>query len=160
MYNLEHESIAYNNVVEATRISALIISMVFLCYWWRSMGIMNEVSDSVIGNEDETMSTRGGIRSLAFKLIHILSRCCKRSNQHTYRFWWEDPWSTFPERRYLLLLLCCLVMLQNPLLVYAFFHPSLYSSAKFRFAADSLSGMSVHGILFLWLCLVHGLRYQ
>mmetsp|Transcript_31905 Transcript_31905/g.61032 ORF Transcript_31905/g.61032 Transcript_31905/m.61032 type:complete len:1706 (-) Transcript_31905:400-5517(-) len=159
MYMLQHQSNAYNNVVEVTRIFALTITMIFLCYWLWSMGRMNEVSDSGTENEDDAMSTRvGEILSLVWKLIRGLSRYCTRSNLQT--FWWEDPWTTFPSRRYLLLLLCCLIMLQNPLLVFAFFHPSLYSSAKFRFAADSLSGMSVHGILFLWLCIVHGLRYH
>ena len=135
-YELEHKSMAYNNVAEATRIFTAMITIMFLCYWLRSM------------------KTMGRKPSFECKL-NLIS--CKR-RQHS--FWWEDAYCTFPERRYLLLLLCCLVLLQNPLLVYAYFQPSLYGSATFRFVADSLSGISIHGILFLWLCLVHGLRYH
>jgi hypothetical protein len=87
--------------------------------------------------------------------IHFMWKQIRESH-----FWWESPWVTFPERRYLQLLLICLMLLQNPLLSYAYFHPSLYSSTRFRCIADSLSGISIQGFLFLWLCLVHGLRYQ
>ncbi|EJK48791.1 hypothetical protein THAOC_32382, partial [Thalassiosira oceanica] len=61
-------------------------------------------------------------------------------------YWWEDP---------------CLVLLQNPLLVYAYFRPRhCYGSPIFRFLADSISGLSIQLILFLWVSLVHGLRYH
>ena len=114
---------------------------------------MSDGSDSsASGNEEDTAA-----RAL-HKFFRNLSTVWKREDQ--LKFWWQDPWITFPERRYLLLLLFSLMLLQNPLLVYAYFRPSLYSSAKFRFASDSLSGISVHGILFLWLCLAHGLRYH
>mmetsp|Transcript_18045 Transcript_18045/g.43378 ORF Transcript_18045/g.43378 Transcript_18045/m.43378 type:complete len:1693 (+) Transcript_18045:233-5311(+) len=159
VYRLEHESVAYNIVVEVTRIFSLTVTMLFLFYWWWSMGVMNEGSGAR-ANEEGTTSTGGTCSSLVYRFLCSLSHMWERSQEQTYQFWWQDPWITFPERRYLLLLLFCLVVFQNPLLVYAFFHPSLYSSAKFRFAADSLSGISVHGILFLWLCLVHGLRYH
>ena len=148
----EHQSIAYTHIVEAARIFAMLVTMLFLCYWLLSMETVSEASE-------ESAAPRG-LWSKVCKLCRAFSCSCKRSDSPAMWFWWQDPYSTFPERRYLLLLLCCLVMLQNPLLVYAYFHPSLYGSAKFRFAADSLSGMSIHGILFLWLCLVHGLRYQ
>jgi hypothetical protein len=93
------------------------------------------------------------------QVCQSVSRSWKKSDEDSY-FWWESPWITFPERRYLLLMIFCLMLLQNPLLVYAFFDPQIYSSATFRSIADSISGMSVHGMLFLWLCLMHGLRYQ
>lgn len=159
VYKIEHQSVAYSNVVEITRMFSLTATIIFLCFWWYSMGISNEdsaiESTSILGS---TIERR--FLSPIYKLYHQISRRLKRNNQQTRRFWWQDPWSMFPERRFLLLLLFCLIMLQNPLLACAFFHPSLYSSSRFRFAADSLSGVSVHGILFLWLCLVHGLRYH
>jgi len=160
LYKLQHQSMAYNNVIEGTRIFSLTVTLVFLCYWWWSMGVASEGFDMIDSEEDTTATSLWArITSPIYKVVRMVSRRCKRNNQ-AYRFWWQDPWCMFPERRYLLLLLFCLIMLQNPLLAYAFFHPSLYGSARFRFAADTVSGMSVHGILFLWLCLVHGLRYH
>ena len=160
IYKLQHQSMAYNNVIEGTRIFSLIVTLVFLCYWWWSMGVASEGFDMIDSEEDTTATSLcARITSPIYEVVRMVSRRCKRNNQ-AYRFWWQDPWCMFPERRYLLMLLFCLIMLQNPLLAYAFFHPSLYGSAKFRFAADAVSGISVHGILFLWLCLVHGLRYH
>ena len=161
VYKLEHQSMSYDNIVEATRIFSLAVTLVFIFVWWWSMGIMNEDSESEIVNEEDTHA-RGGHRRILpsfYKFFRRISRRFKRVN-HQQSYWWHDHYMMFPERRFLLLLLFCLILLQNPLLTHAFFHPSLYSSAKYRFAADSLSGISVHGILFLWLCLVHGLRYH
>lgn len=159
VYKLSHESEAYDFVVEITRIVALSFTLAFLCYWCWSMGHRNDIPGLDTNNETDTKG-RVGVWVFARQLMDSVSRSWKQSDDIYSRFWWESPWITFPERRYLLLLLVCLLLLQNPLLAYAFFHPSLYSSAKFRCAADSLSGISIHGILFLWLCLVHGLRYQ
>ncbi|KAL7550685.1 hypothetical protein ACHAWF_013902 [Thalassiosira exigua] len=154
VYTLEHESMVFNDLVEATRIFSLAVTMLFLLYWLWSIGIMDR-----IGNADEDApETNGPIQFMATK-IKILCRSCDGNNPQGL-FWWQDPWITFPERRYLLMLLICLMMLQNPMLAYAFFHLSLYRSSWFRFAADSLTGVSIHGIMFLWLCLVHGLRYH
>lgn len=160
-YKIEHESIAYNNIVEATRMISSVLTMVFICYWIWSMGVVNENSDADSGDGYDRDAISGRIRSCANKLRRSLF-CSRRrkSNKQSYLFWWQDPWIAFPERRYLLLLLFCLVILQNPLLATAWFNPSLYELPEFRFIADSLSSISVHGILFLWLCLVHGLRYQ
>ena len=160
-YKIEHESIAYNNIVEATRMISLALTIVFICYWIWSMGVFNENSDADSGDGYDRDAISGRIRSCANALFRSLF-CSRRrkSNKQSYLFWWQDPWIAFPERRYLLLLLFCLVILQNPLLAMAWFNPSLYELPEFRFIADSLSSISVHGILFLWLCLVHGLRYQ
>ena len=146
VYNLEHESGVYENVVESTRIFALVVTVVFLCYWCLSMIAVCEDGT----NHKDAMNA---MQRLKRKICHIW-------NQANTSFWWESPWVTFPERRYLQFLVVCLILLQNPLLLYAHFHPSLYSSTRFRCAADSLSGISIQGTLFLWLALVHGLRYQ
>jgi hypothetical protein len=151
VYKLEHESVAYDNVVEITRIITFIITLAFLCYWCLSM--MAIFDDNI---DCSTNNTHGEKPLQRFKQkIHFMWKQIGESH-----FWWESPWVTFPERRYLQLLLICLMLLQNPLLSYAYFHPSLYSSTRFRCIADSLSGISIQGFLFLWLCLVHGLRYQ
>jgi len=146
-YTLEHESSTYENVVEITRIIAFIITVAFLCYWCLSMIAICEDGT----NQNDAVNL---LQRFKQKLHHMW----KETNE-SY-FWWESPWVTFPERYYLQLLILCLMLLQNPLLSYAYFHPSLYSSTKFRCFADSLSGISIQGVLFLWLTLVHGLRYH
>lgn len=149
VYKLEHESVTYENVVEITRIIAFVVTLAFLCYWYLSMiAIFEDPSDSGTNND------AGPVHRFKQKW-HFMWKQINESY-----FWWESPWVTFPERRYLQLLLLCLILLQNPLLSYAYFHPALYSSTKFRCIADSLSGISIQGVLFLWLSLVHGLRYQ
>ena len=148
VYELKHESVAFNHIVETVRIFALALTLSFFFYWWYCMGIMYEDlhEEDTASPLSETWSSSERIQMLARKWSHILSRMCRMSNPQRY-FWFEDPWTTFPERRYLFWLLCCLIMLQNPLLVYAFFHPWLYSSPKFRFAADSISGKWMHLLL-------------
>ena len=74
--------------------------------------------------------------------------------------WWDSPWFLFPERRYLLLLLFALLLVQNPVLTYMYFHPQLYGDATMHVIADSLIGIGVHGLLCLWYCLFHGLRFH
>ena len=157
VFKMEHESIGYDRVVEGTRIVLLAITTTFICFWGCRMQSMRDDTDAETVN---SVSQSGRISSMTYKLRQTLRYIRYRNDGQIYQFWWQDPWITFPERRYLLVLLYCLVMLQNPLLAYAFFDPSLYSSPRFRFAADSISSISVHGILFLWLCLVQGLRYQ
>jgi hypothetical protein len=157
VFKMEHESIGYDRVVEGTRIVLLAITTTFICFWGCRMQSMRDNTDAETVN---SVSQSGRISSMTYKLRQTLRYIRYRNDGQIYQFWWQDPWITFPERRYLLVLLYCLVMLQNPLLAYAFFDPSLYSSPRFRFAADSISSISVHGILFLWLCLVQGLRYQ
>ncbi len=158
VFKMEHESIGYDRVVEGTRIVLLAITTMFICFWrWRMQSMRDDTDAETV---TDTVSQLGRISLLIHTMRQTLRRIRYRNDGQIYQFWWQDPWITFPERRYLLVLLYCLVMLQNPLLAYAFFDPSLYSSPRFRFAADSISSISVHGILFLWLCLVQGLRYQ
>ena len=156
---LNHQSESYSIIMEVTRIFALIITFSFLCYWTWMMGYTIEGTDS---NENDYTPSTWSNRIYAFlhQAVQSASRSWKRIDEEQSYFWWESPWMTFPERRYLLLMLFCLLLLQNPLLAYAFFDPTIYSSATFRSIADTLSGVSVHGMLFLWLCLMHGLRYQ
>ena len=146
-YKLEHESSMYENVVEITRIIAFVITVAFLCYWCLSMIAICEDGT----NQNESLNP--------FQRFKQKVQYMWKETNESY-FWWESPWVTFPERYYLQLLILCLMLLQNPLLSYAYFHPSLYSSTWFRCVADSLSGISIQGVLFLWLALVHGLRYQ
>ncbi|KAL9184484.1 hypothetical protein ACHAXT_002570 [Thalassiosira profunda] len=153
VYKLQHESTAFNTMVEGIRIVALAGTLSFLVYWLWCMAAVNE--DSSFGNGNS-----GTLATVAHAVARIFCCTSGRRDRDQLYFWWEDPWSCFPERRYLLLLICCLLMLQNPLFICAFFRTSLYGSSWFRFLADSMSGISVHGILFLWLCLVHGLRYH
>ena len=74
--------------------------------------------------------------------------------------WWECPWILFPERRYLCVLLVCLMMLQNPILILVAIDSSLYKDAKVHAAADVIMGIGVNCILMLMLCLFQGLRYH
>ena len=62
----------------------------------------------------------------------------KRKKKHHNLNWWESPWIVMPERRYLLIVLICLLMVQNPLLAAAFYRPKLFSSAQMHVAADCL----------------------
>ncbi len=74
--------------------------------------------------------------------------------------WWESPWIVFPERRYLFLLLIFLMMIQNPLLAFAYFKPHLYGSATVRTMSDIMVGVGVQGMLMMWLFVVQGVRYH
>jgi hypothetical protein len=160
-FTLTHQSESYNVIVEVTRIFALIVTFSFLCYWSWMMGYNREdVEDETGVNNLSQNSSCDKLKVYAHQTLKSVADSWKKGDENQSYFWWESPWTTFPDRRYLLLMLFCLLLLQNPLLAYAFFHPSIYSSATFRSMADSISGMSVHGMLFLWLCLMHGLRYQ
>ena len=75
--------------------------------------------------------------------------------------WWESPWVLFPERRYLLLLQICILLIQNPVLSYCLYiNHKLYESATIHIVADILTGIGLHGTLCLWLCVLQGLRYH
>ena len=54
----------------------------------------------------------------------------------------------------------CLLLVQNPILAAAWFGRGMYGRPWFRVLADALFGVRVHGSLFLWLCLLQGLRYH
>ena len=75
-------------------------------------------------------------------------------------WWWENKWFLLPERKFIFLLLLALMMIQNPILVYLYFHPKLYGNAYIRFLADASIGIGINLVLCLWLCLFHGLRYH
>lgn len=51
-------------------------------------------------------------------------------------------------------------MVQNPLLVAMALCPNLYGSKRLHAAADAILGIGVNLILFVYLCLFHGLRYH
>ena len=54
----------------------------------------------------------------------------------------------------------CLLLVQNPILAAAWFGRGMYGRPWFRVLADALFGVRVHGSLFLWLCLLQGLKYR
>ena len=74
--------------------------------------------------------------------------------------WFDNPWTQFPERRYLLLMMIVLIAFQNPVLVFMYFRPTAYSSPILRITADSLIGIGTHGILCIWLYILTGLKYH
>jgi hypothetical protein len=52
------------------------------------------------------------------------------------------------------------MLIQNPLLAFACFHREIYGSAKVHLIANIMTGIGVHGVLMMWLCLVQGVRYH
>ena len=74
--------------------------------------------------------------------------------------WWENPWINFPERRYLFFLLFSLILVQNPILSLMHLKPSMYGNMKMHVVANTLTGIGLHGLLCLWLCIFEGLRYH
>jgi hypothetical protein len=75
-------------------------------------------------------------------------------------YWWESSWVLLPERRFLLLLLLCVLLVQNPFLAFMEFYPDSYSSRQLHTLADTISGVGVQGLLFVWLCLMEGLGFH
>jgi hypothetical protein len=52
------------------------------------------------------------------------------------------------------------MLIQNPLLAFAYFHRELYGNAQVHLIADIMIGIGVHGVLMMWLFLVQGVRYH
>ena len=144
-YILRHQRPAYAETIVIVRLISLTISFCFLVYWITKIGFTgfccnrgnelfhdnqedsNNESDCCIGSSCERWKQKGeDTSSLVTKK--------KRSNLN----WWESPWIVMPERRYLLIVLICLLMVQNPLLAVAFYKPKLFSSAQMHVAADCL----------------------
>jgi hypothetical protein len=147
-YKFTHSSELRTKVLIVVRIASLFLSIIFICFWFWCMGINGFF---FIGNCSLCSYTRESERSEEY---------LKLKKHRKEVLWWECPWILFPERRYLLFLLFALLLLQNPLLAYMYFKPSIYSSTKLHIIADSLIGIGFHSILCLWLCLCEGLRYH
>jgi hypothetical protein len=147
-YKFTHSSELRTKVLIVIRIASLLLSITFICFWFWCMGINGFF---FIGDCSLCSCTRDYGQSEEHLEL-------KKHRKEV--LWWECPWILFPERRYLLFLLVALLLLQNPLLAYMYFKPSLYSSTKLHIIADSLIGIGFHSMLCLWLCLCEGLRYH
>jgi hypothetical protein len=100
-----------------------------------------------------------------FRKMAIRCRlCCVTNsfdlNEHRDLFWWENPWVLFPERFYIVLLLASLLLVQEPILIIVYFFPSRVSLPALLIASDACRGIGMHGILMVYACLFHGLRYH
>ena len=74
--------------------------------------------------------------------------------------WFLSPYVVIPERRYVPILLISLTLMLNPVLVFfPFFFPESDPLPP-TLVSSSLYSFGVIGYLFVWLCLVEGLRYH
>jgi len=147
-YEFTRSSDLRATVLISVRICCLLLTVIFICFWFWCMGV-----DGFFFFGNVSLHN-------CFRTSYVSEEESTLLRQKKEVLWWQCPWILFPERRYLLLLLLSLVLLQNPLLPYMYFHPSLYSSTKMRIIVDSLVGIGFHSILCLWLCLLEGLRYH
>jgi Lipase (class 3) len=155
-YTLEHSSELHAKISSIVRTGALILTVAFLTFWCKALGVnygyfFKKYSISMLSHS--TLRYEG-------TLEESQSITAAHSFTGAHKFWWESPWIVFPERRYLLALLFCLILIQNPLLIYAYFHPSLYEARRLHAAADCIIGIGVFGIFLILHCLFHGLRYH
>ena len=72
----------------------------------------------------------------------------------------ESPWYLFPERWYILLLLISLILIQGPLLVVMYFSTHFNNDPSMHTAADTMVGIGVNGVLFVYFCLFEGFKYH
>ena len=147
-YQFTHTSNLRTTVLIWVRVCSLLLTMAFMWFWFWCMGI------------DGFFFFGGCSFCNCFRRSYISEEEMTLKRQRKQVLWWQCPWILFPERRYLLLLLVALLLLQNPVFTLMYFYPSLYSSIKMRVIADSLVGIGFHSILCLWMCLCEGLRYH
>lgn len=139
-YIFNHQRQSYAKLISVVRLLALAVSFSFAVYWARKMGLSGFFSDKRNSTEHPAAisGVNGGVYSFPF------GRWSRSAEEEPIRkqlqglSWWESPWIICPERRYLLVLLLCLFMIQNPLLAVAYYRPVLYGSASMHVAADSL----------------------
>lgn len=149
-YILRHQRPAYAETIVIVRLISLTISFCFLVYWITKIGFTgfccnrgNELfhddqEDS--DNESDCCIGSSSCERWERKVEDgLVTKKKKRGNLN----WWESPWIVMPERRYLLIVLICLLMVQNPLLAVAFYKPKLFSSAQMHVAADCLVSSEV-----------------
>ena len=74
--------------------------------------------------------------------------------------WWLTPMAVVPERRFVVALLLCLLMIQNPVALIMQVSDAAAGSKSVRALADVVVGLGVHAMLFSWLCIVEGMRYH
>jgi hypothetical protein len=150
MYTIEHENSLYSTIDIAVRLSTLIFTTLFLILWSRALGM--KAIRSCGCRAKCFLDSKSGTLEEGISLT--------RREPLEMHFWWESPWIVFPERRYLFIMLLCLILLQNPLLALAYFFPEVYDSPNMHAAADCIIGIGVFGILMILHCLFHGLRYH
>ena len=152
-YKVEHASPLYAKINIAVRLSTLLITTAFLIFWCRALEMKFNTLKFICSIRSCCSERRQGTHEEAIPINR------RRQSTET-KFWWESPWIVFPERRYLLLLLLCLILIQNPLLAFVYFYPVLYESRRIHAAADCMIGIGVFGIILILHCLFHGLRYH
>eukprot|EP00563_Minutocellus_polymorphus_P012378 CAMPEP_0181066466 /NCGR_PEP_ID=MMETSP1070-20121207/25342_1 /TAXON_ID=265543 /ORGANISM="Minutocellus polymorphus, Strain NH13" /LENGTH=1404 /DNA_ID=CAMNT_0023147035 /DNA_START=41 /DNA_END=4255 /DNA_ORIENTATION=- len=165
-YILRHQRPAYAETIVIVRLVSLTISFCFLIYWVTTIGFVgfccnrgNELFHDDQEDSDDESDCCIGFSCERWE-VKEEDGLVKKKEKHRNLNWWESPWIVMPERRYLLILLICLLMVQNPLLAVAFYRPKLFSSAQMHVAADCLIGIGVHTILMMTACLMQGLRYH
>jgi len=162
-YILRHQRPAYAELIVIVRLISLALSFVFSFYWVMRMGFVGfccERRDALDDDEDTEWHSNCELLSLCEQGQNTHEELVRKKSEKGRLMWWESPSIVFPERKYLLFVLLCLLMVQNPLLAVAYYRPQLYSSAEMHVAADCLIGVGVHGILMLTTCLMQGLRYH
>lgn len=158
-YTMEHESSGHETLSITVRLLTFIVTILFMNYWCQQMGAKGYLAFS-----DESCKSLNINAMLTswFRRTHEEEEFLNKAKKHKAMtaFWWESPWILFPERRYLLLLILTLMIVQNPLLIYAHFQPQLYNYASFHSLIDAMTGICVNFQFMLWLCIFQGLRYH
>lgn len=96
-----------------------------------------------------------------FQKMDIRCRLCRvAENENRDLFWWENPWVLFPERFYIVALLASLLLVQEPILIVTGLFPTRVCNPALIVASDASRGIGMHGILMVYACLFHGLRYH
>jgi len=143
-YILRHQRPAYAETIVIVRCVSLTISFCFLIYWIAKIGFIgfccNRGNELFVDQEDSDKESGCCIDPSCDERWELKGEdgLVKRKKKHRNLNWWESPWIVMPERRYLLIVLICLLMVQNPLLAAAFYRPKLFSSAQMHVAADCL----------------------
>ena len=158
-YSMEHESSGHETLSITVRFMTFVITILFMNHWCQKMSVKGFLvfsDDSCKGLNTSAMLT------CWFRRTHEEEEFLNKAKKHKAMtaFWWESPWILFPERRYLLLLILTLMVVQNPLLIYAHFQPQLYNYASFHTLIDAMTGICVNFQFMLWLCIFQGLRYH
>ena len=158
-YTLEHASPSHESLNIFVRLLAWVVTMLFMGRWCQRMGVKG-----FLGLSDHGCCwLNGGWWLWAWFRQNHEEEALLNKDKHRRAmtaFWWESPWILFPERRYLLLLMLSLMLVQNPFLIYAYFHPQLYSNPNFHTLVDAMIGIGVNFNFMLWLCIFQGLRYH
>ena len=154
-YILRHQRPAYAELIVIVRIISLALSFVFSFYWVMRMGFVGvccERRDALDDDEDTEWHSNCELLSLCEQGQNTHEDLVRKKSEEGRLMWWESPWIIFPERRYLLIVLLCLLMIQNPLLAVAYYRPQLYSSAEMHVAADCLVSASLRIEVFVIVC--------